>query len=407
MARDRSFRFDVPITVVRDGGADEKRLDMKAAIWQETISLPVDADVEVGDVIGRKLPNGKMQSYLVTAVNVLQSPFYSGGSMDFTEVKFTVFEDEPARSTGSLIGVPLGIFKKIDLRYLASALAEGVTQDQIDHFELGLSIHTEGSKIKRASAIAQHIFDGDDPDGMFLNMLDFIYVENPRADQAFSSQEYKLLAQNVLGPRKIQLGDSGYYIASEAGATTSDLKSSGVPTPRPSEPDPRPARPDLTPKTIPIGGTITVSNSAAPKTIFIVHGHDMPTVNDVRIEVNDLTGIMPEILADSAGRGDTIIEKFERRAAESDYAIVVLTPDDEGRAKGSSSDELKARARQNVILELGYFYAKLGRTKVAVIHHGVELPSDINGVNYIRYGTTTWLKELRAELGAAGFELKK
>jgi hypothetical protein len=409
MARDSSFRFNVPITVVRDGEVDEKRLEMKAAIWQETISLPVDADVEVGDAIERKLPNGKMQSYLVTAVNVLQSPFRSGSgtSMDFTEVKFTVLKDANSRSTGNLNDVTLGTFKKIDLRYLAFALAEGVIQDQIDHFELGLSIHTEGSKIKRASAIVKHIFDGDDPDGIFLNMLDFIYVENPRAAQALSSPEYKLLAQNVLGPRKIQLGDSGYYVASEKDTMTSGSNSSDMPTPRPSQPGSRPVRPGLAPQTIPTGGSITMSNSAAPKTIFIVHGHDMSTVNDVRIEVNDLTGIMPEILADSAGRGDTIIEKFERRAAESDYAIVVLTPDDEGRAKGDSSADLKARARQNVILELGYFYAKLGRMKVAVIHHGVELPSDINGVNYIRYGTTTWLKELRSELGAAGFELTK
>ncbi|MFE4227956.1 TIR domain-containing protein [Arthrobacter sp. NPDC056886] len=189
--------------------------------------------------------------------------------------------------------------------------------------------------------------------------------------------------------------------------TTSGSNSSDAPTPRPSHPTPQPARPSLAPKTIPIGENITVPNSTSPKTIFIVHGHDTSTVNDVRIEVNDLTGIMPEILADSAGRGDTIIEKFERRAAESDYAIVVLTPDDEGRAKCNGSAELQARARQNVILELGYFYARLGRTKVAVIHHGVELPSDINGVNYITYDTTTWRKELRGELNAAGFELKK
>lgn len=401
MAIDRSFRFNVPITVVRDDGGDLERTEMKAAIWQDSISLPVDADVEVGDVIERKLPNGKLQSYLVRAVNVLQNPLRSSGtSMDFTEVKFTVLKDAPARlhSTGNLNGVTTGTFKKTDLRYLASALAEGVAQDQIDQFELGLSKRSEGTKIKRASAIVNHIFDGDEPDDMFLNMLDFIYVENPRADRALSSTEYTLLAQNVLGPRGIQLGDSGHFIAPENETAISGSNLSDAPRPRPSRADPW---------TVPTGGNITVSNPAAPKTIFIVHGHDMATVNAVRIEVNDLTGIMPEILADSAGRGDTIIEKFERRAADSDYAIVVLTPDDEGRAKNSSSADLKARARQNVILELGYFYAKLGRTKVAVIHHGVELPSDINGVNYIAYNTSTWIKELRAELNAAGFELKK
>lgn len=410
MPRDSSFRFNVPITVVRDDGLDEERREMKAAIWQETVSLPVDADVEVDDVIERKLPNGKMQSYLVTAVNVLQNPFRSSGtSMDFTEVKFIVLKEGHDRlsSTGNLKSVTTRTFRITDLRYLASALAEGVTQDQIDQYELGLSIRSEGTKIKRASAIVRHIFDGDDPDDVFLNMLNFIYVENPRADLALSSQEYKLLAQNVLVPRKIALGDNGYYVAPEKETATSGSNPSNLPTPQPSHPAPPPERPDLSPKTIPTGGTNTVSNSTAPKTIFIVHGHDMSTVNAVRIEVNDLTGIMPEILADSAGRGDTIIEKFEKRAADSDYAIVVLTPDDEGRAKNSSSTDLNARARQNVILELGYFYAKLGRTKVAVIHHGVELPSDINGVNYIAYGTPTWLKELRTELNAAGFELKK
>ncbi|RKO26129.1 hypothetical protein D7Z96_05135 [Pseudarthrobacter phenanthrenivorans] len=389
MARDTSFRFNVPVTVIRDGFAGEERFETKAAIWQGNISLPIKADVEVGDVIQRELPNGKTQCYLVTAVNVLQNPFR--GSMDYTEVKFTVLTEALTRSKGNLNDVIPGKFKKTDLRYLAAALAEGVTQDQLNQLELDLPFTTEGSKIKRASAIVQHFFNSDDPDGMFLRMLDFIYFENPYAEQALSSAEYRRLDQNVLKQRNIELGDNGYYVSRPydqylaSGDPVSDSEASST-----------------------TEGNISVSpNAVAPKTIFIVHGHDVNTVNDVRIKVNGLTGIMPEILADSAGRGDTIIEKFERRAAESDYAIVVLTPDDEGRAKNSTSTDLNDRARQNVILELGYFYAKLGRDKVAVIHHAVELPSDIVGVNYIQYGTVTWLEELREELKDAGFKLVK
>ena len=57
-----------------------------------------------------------------------------------------------------------------------------------------------------------------------------------------------------------------------------------------------------------------------------------------------------------------MIEKVE---ANSDvgFAVVLLTPDDEGRKKGTEL-ELESRVRQNVLLELGYFIGRLGREKV-------------------------------------------
>jgi predicted nucleotide-binding protein len=141
-----------------------------------------------------------------------------------------------------------------------------------------------------------------------------------------------------------------------------------------------------------------------PKRIFVVHGHDHAAVNEIKVFVYRITGIMPEILADQPGAGDTIIEKFEKHADKSDYAIVLLTADDEGRVKNTEAS-LQPRARQNVVLELGYFFGKLGRHRVAVLNGGVEQPSDVHGLNYISYRIGTWTEELRAELRTAGFTL--
>lgn len=395
------LNFNIPIVVRRRSDSGMQRLEMKAVIWPGNISLPVDADIEVGDEIERTLPNGKIHAVLATEVNVLESPF--GGSLDHTEVKYTTVPDAPTSEIkiGVSSNVNSKIFKKIDLQYLAAALANGVTQDQLSQFELGLSIQTSGAKTKRASAIVRHIFEEDPtPDIGFLKMLNYIYLECPDANRALSSQEYALLDKNVLTVRRICLGEDGFYIDSEPD-TSAGSASSGQPS-QSYLPPASPAAPDSRP----IESESTVEEATSPDHIFIVHGHDEAAANKVRIKVFSWTGIMPTVLGEEAGGGGTIIEKFENIAAKSKYALVMLTPDDEGRAKNDPTSELKLRARQNVILELGYFYGSLGRNKVAVLYQGVELPSDILGVNYISYGSEHWTEGLRTELIQAGFTLK-
>lgn len=148
----------------------------------------------------------------------------------------------------------------------------------------------------------------------------------------------------------------------------------------------------------------SAQNDAPPKAIFLVHGHDETAALKVQRDVRRITGIEPTILADQPSAGRTVIEKFERYAAQSQYAIVLMTPDDE-MAHQDSAGRPVMRARQNVVLELGYFIGKLGRSRVLVLQEGVEWPSDIAGVVYINMAKSNWMEELRMELREAGFPI--
>jgi len=118
---------------------------------------------------------------------------------------------------------------------------------------------------------------------------------------------------------------------------------------------------------------------------FIVHGRDRKTVLELKDFLqNRLEYDEPIILDQLASRGRTLIEKFEFYAEQIDVAFVLLTPDDVGQLP--ESDTPQHRARQNVVFELGYFVARLGRlngTVIVLVKGAVELPSDIKGLIYI------------------------
>jgi len=66
------------------------------------------------------------------------------------------------------------------------------------------------------------------------------------------------------------------------------------------------------------------------------------------------------------------------------------------------------RARQNVVLEFGYFIGLLDRDRVCCLYKGVVLPSDMSGIVYIPFKES--VNEVRdkivKELKAAGYEIK-
>ena len=119
---------------------------------------------------------------------------------------------------------------------------------------------------------------------------------------------------------------------------------------------------------------------------FIVHGPD----DRAKLELKNFlqnTLLLPEpvVLHERPSLGRTIVEKFEDYADISTLVFVILTPDDVA-ATGSDPDDVKRRARQNVIFEMGYFLGLLGRESGRVIflyRPPIDLPSDLSGIAYI------------------------
>ena len=139
------------------------------------------------------------------------------------------------------------------------------------------------------------------------------------------------------------------------------------------------------------------------KRVFIVHGHDDKIKLDVARFLEKLN-LEPVILHEQANQGKTIIEKIE---SETDvgYGIVLYTPCDKGGTKDTDFENMKFRARQNVIFEHGFLIARLGRDRVCALLDGdVEQPSDIDGVLYVKY-QGDWKLTVAKELSSAGYDI--
>lgn len=150
------------------------------------------------------------------------------------------------------------------------------------------------------------------------------------------------------------------------------------------------------------GSTETVLKQPFSSKVFIVHGHD-DGARETVARFLERIGLEAVILHEQANQGRTIIEKV---VANSDvgFAVVLLTPDDEGCMKGGA---LEPRARQNVLLELGYFIGRLGRDKVCALKRGtLEIPSDFAGVVWEPMDSSGgWKQALARELEAAGHSI--
>ena len=146
------------------------------------------------------------------------------------------------------------------------------------------------------------------------------------------------------------------------------------------------------------------SNASDSKRVFLVHGRDNSAREAVARFLAQL-GLDPIVLHELPNRGRTIIEKFEVYS-DVKFAVVLLTQDDVGALKNQPSD-LRPRARQNVIFELGFFIAAIGRQQVCILKQSaVEGPSDYDGVVYTKFDDSgAWKMQLARELDSAGLSI--
>lgn len=138
--------------------------------------------------------------------------------------------------------------------------------------------------------------------------------------------------------------------------------------------------------------------------VFIVHGQDDAKKFELESYLHKLLGEEPVILHQEPNAGRVLIEKLEGTAAAVGYAVVLLTGDDVGRAAVLDASDEQARARQNVVFEMGFFIGLIGRQRVAILYEeGVELPSDISGLVYTKLDAGGgWKAKLASDMNHAG-----
>jgi predicted nucleotide-binding protein len=135
--------------------------------------------------------------------------------------------------------------------------------------------------------------------------------------------------------------------------------------------------------------------------VLVIHGRDELNLLRLKELLRDRFHLVPVLLNDQPARGHTIIEKFEEQAAAVDFAIALMTPDDQVQFE----KKRYRQARTNVHFELGWIYRCLGRPRVCIlVMKGTNLPSDLHGINRIDFGESVHevAHQLESELESAG-----
>ena len=115
--------------------------------------------------------------------------------------------------------------------------------------------------------------------------------------------------------------------------------------------------------------------SKSKRRVFISHGRaadwrEVQTYIEKDISLDTLE------LAQEANQGRTILGKLWDESEKCNCAVIVMTGDD-------LDSDGQARARENVIHEIGFFQGRYGLDRIVLLHEdGVNIPSNIHGVVY-------------------------
>ena len=101
----------------------------------------------------------------------------------------------------------------------------------------------------------------------------------------------------------------------------------------------------------------------------------------------------------------TTIEDLLRQSTESDFAIIVFSPDD----ITTSRRQRKIAPRDNVVFELGLFLGALKRERTLIVSPNnvdIKIPSDLLGVTRLQYTNKKGISNAKA-LGSVNGSIKK
>ena len=145
--------------------------------------------------------------------------------------------------------------------------------------------------------------------------------------------------------------------------------------------------------------TIQEAAIASNDTVFIIHGHDDAMKKAVQLFLTR-ANLKDIVLHEQPDKNRTVIEKLIEEGNSAAYVIALLSPDD-------TQEDGTVRARQNVVLEIGYFIGRLGREKVRLLRKGeVVIPSDLQGILFENYDNEgAWRIKLLKEMQAAGLPI--
>jgi predicted nucleotide-binding protein len=156
-----------------------------------------------------------------------------------------------------------------------------------------------------------------------------------------------------------------------------------------------------------------------PNSVFLVHGHDDQALAEIEGHLHALS-VDAIVLARQSESAQSLFQKFLSIAGQAGFAIVLLSADDRGASRlqydepGVADRALQYRARQNVILELGFFYGHLGFERVFVVaakpptkFPNFERPSDLDGVVFESMTDPGWKVKLARRLRQAGFAVQE
>ena len=111
--------------------------------------------------------------------------------------------------------------------------------------------------------------------------------------------------------------------------------------------------------------------------IMLLHGHD--TQGPLELENyfhRQFSHVVPLAMIQTTAGAASLPEKFETLAGRVRGAVALLTPDDVATSIAEGVGGL--RARQNAVLEVGWFWGRLGRDRCLLLVRGdLEMPSDL------------------------------